>query len=130
MKFFLLLLLTAFTQRSFSQDILIPYRAGDKFGLCNQNGKIIVPPAYDRVAWLSNEYFITSKEVTLNDTLEATPYNYRIRNKKVIVKGLLYKNREIFKDEPFRDVEIIPNKCIIAKSEGRYTDYTKEQFAR
>ena len=33
----------------FSQEIAIPYRDGNKWGMCNPEGKILIEPKYDKL---------------------------------------------------------------------------------
>ena len=44
--FFIFLLNIGFT---FAQEIAIPYRDGNKWGMCNQEGEIIIIPKYDKL---------------------------------------------------------------------------------
>lgn len=44
---FLILLTLTFWGQAFCQEIYIPYRVGTKWGLCNEEGKIILEPKYD-----------------------------------------------------------------------------------
>jgi len=37
-----------------AQDIAIPYRDGEKWGMCNQDGKILIEPKYDRLVFREN----------------------------------------------------------------------------
>lgn len=44
-----------FLNNGFSQEIAIPYRDGDLWGICNPEGKIIIVPKYDQIE-ISHEY--------------------------------------------------------------------------
>ncbi|MEI7508127.1 MAG: hypothetical protein WCJ62_01530 [Flavobacterium sp.] len=44
---FLILLMLSFWGQAFCQEIGIPYRVGTKWGICNEEGKIILEPKYD-----------------------------------------------------------------------------------
>ena len=44
---FLILLALTLWGQAFCQEIYIPYRVGTKWGLCNEEGKIILEPKYD-----------------------------------------------------------------------------------
>jgi hypothetical protein len=114
---------------AFTQDILIPYKKGNQYGLCNQFGKIKLQPKYDNVKWLTAEYFETENRITLNDTLEVSPYNFHLRkNESVKMRGLIYKGNEIVSNQPYSGYNVYPTKCIIAKCETRFNKLTKEQF--
>jgi WG containing repeat len=124
----LLCIITGFAARS--QQLLIPYKAGDLFGLSNEDGKLIIAPAYDKMEWLSGQWFETGKRIVLKDTLEMTPGRFHIRNETVMLTGLIHQGKTILKDEPYNDYEIILDRCIVAESEMRSRSYTKEQFNR
>ena len=38
-----------------AQDIAIPYRDGEKWGMCNPDGKILIDPKYDKLEF-SDDY--------------------------------------------------------------------------
>lgn len=122
--------LLAIAATGFSQPIFIPYRTGNLFGLSNEQGKIIVTPAYDRVTWIQGSWFRTRSQVELKDTLEYAPGKFFIRNDKAKLSGLIYNGKVILKDEPFDDYEIVAHKCIVAVCERRATNFTKEQFKK
>ncbi len=130
MKYYILLIAFIVTGCVASaQDILIPYKAGNQYGLCNQYGKVKLQPKYDNVIWLADEYFKTENKIVLNDTLETTPYNYFLRkNDEVKQTGLIYKGREIIGSQPYTSYRIYADKCIMAMCETRYNHLTKEQF--
>lgn len=83
-KIFSLFLLTIFNF-SYSQ-ITVPYRVGDKFGISDENGKMIITPAFDDIEIIENGKFlaftkdgddykrsyISKNKVILKDT----DYNY------------------------------------------------------
>jgi hypothetical protein len=47
MKPMLAIILVAIVQQSFAQQILIPYRKSNLFGLSDAKGRLIVAPSYD-----------------------------------------------------------------------------------
>ncbi len=113
------------------QQILVPYKVGDKFGLSDVNGKLVVEPKYINIKWLNGSYFETLSETILNDTIETSPYHFSIRkNERTSLSGVLYKDKEILKDEPFNNIKVMPGKCILAKCESRASRMTKEQYER
>ena len=116
-------------QSTISQEILIPYKAGNQFGLCDQLGNTKLEPKYDNLKWLTAEYFETENRIILNDTLETSPYNFFLRkNESVRMHGLIYKGKEIISNQPYDGYKVYPNKCIIAKCDTRFNRFTKEQF--
>ena len=51
-------------QSVFSQEIAIPYRYGNLWGICNETGKILVEPKFDKLEFPntsenSNDYMIS-----------------------------------------------------------------------
>ncbi len=130
MKYFAVIITWLFASASvFSQEILIPYKAGNQFGLCDQLGKIKLEPKYDNLKWLTAEYFETENRIILNDTLETSPYNFFVRkNESVKMHGLIYKGKEIISNQPYEVFNVYPAKCIIAKCDTRFNRLTKEQF--
>jgi hypothetical protein len=111
------------------QNVLIPYKKGNQYGLCDKRGKVVLQPKFDNLGWLTDEYFETERKIALNDTLETSPNHYFLRkNDTVKVSGLIYKGKEIVVDQPYRNYSIYVNNCIIAKCETRYNHLTKEQY--
>jgi hypothetical protein len=132
MKFFIFCILSLLSSHlCFSQEILVPYKVGSKFGLSDVNGKLLMEPAYDDLKWVGDTYFETSKEIILNDTLETSSQHFEIRkNEKTEVKGLIYNGKEILKDEPYTVLKVYPGKYIIGKNDERYYRYTKDQYSK
>ncbi|MGG9963570.1 WG repeat-containing protein [Ferruginibacter sp. SUN106] len=130
MKYILFFMLLGAGSSAMAQQILIPYRVGNLYGLSNEDGKMIVAPEYDYLEWLQEGWFRTGKKVVLNDTIETSPKHFFIRNETITVTGLIHQGKVILKDEPYRNYEIILDRCIVAKSDERSRSYTKEQFKR
>ncbi len=130
MRIILCVLAIMFAIVSQAQQLLIPYRNGELFGLSNEEGKLVVPATYNHIEWLETDWFETTRRIELKDTLETSTQNFFIRNNTVKLTGLMRQGKIILKDEPFEDYEIIANKCIVTKTERRNTDLTKEQFKK
>lgn len=130
MKTVLVVLCILTSSAARSQQLLIPYKAGDLYGLCNEDGKIIIAPSFNKMEWLSGQWFETGKRFALKDTLEMAPGRFHIRNETVVLTGLIHQGKTILQDEPYNDYEIILGRCIAAKSDMRNRSYTKEQFNR
>ncbi|WP_339837569.1 hypothetical protein [uncultured Flavobacterium sp.] len=72
-----------------AQEISIPFRIGDKFGVSNPNGKMIIPAVYDIVELQSynhNKYFIA--------------YNF-VNNS--VLSSLIIGDKIILKDQTYKD---------------------------
>lgn len=91
---------------------------------------MVLTPAYDHISWKEGGWFTTSKQVSLNDTLEYAPRKFYIRNTTAELTGLLFNGKTILAGEPFEKYEIIAGKCIAASCEKRGTDFTLEQFKK
>ncbi|MFT3979041.1 MAG: WG repeat-containing protein [Ferruginibacter sp.] len=126
MKPVLTFLLLIITCTCFSQKILIPYRSGNLFGLCDENGKIIVTPQYDQVSWMQDAWFKTSRKAAVKDSFETAPGKFHTRNSTVTLSGLINNGNIILKDEIFTDYELVAKKCIVAEFYGRGENLTSE----
>ena len=68
-------------QTLFSQEFYIPYRDGNLWGICNENGEIIIKPQYDKVEF-DNGY----------DAKSSTIYTFNKDKKGLIVNGKIIAN--------------------------------------
>ncbi len=101
-----------------AQQILIPFKVGDKFGLADETDKMIVEPKYDELVWLGNDYFQASQKIQLNDKLETEPGKWIDRNEPIFVKSLLYKGKELIPANPFNGFQVFPGLFIQARFDG------------
>lgn len=64
---------------TFCQPIYVPYRVGNKFGIADENGKVIIKPQFDfmKTAWGSNTSFL-GYTVTDSSVLSSLIYNNKI----------------------------------------------------
>jgi len=85
-KIIFLLTLLIFTWRTNAQTG-VPYRVGDKFGVADASGKMLIAPEFDV---LETEFF-------------NVPYliGYRV-NDTAVRSTLIYKNKVILKDQPYK----------------------------
>ncbi len=130
MKNLLPLLLSLISQPSTAQSFLVPFAKNDLYGLMNEKGKVVTKAEYNDVKWLTGQYFKTSIKRQLDDTIETTPNKFYIQNSEITLTGLMYGNKVILKNEPFYHYEILPGKCILARSEGTKHTFTREQFKK
>ena len=70
------------------QSVSIPYRVGDKFGLADEKGKMIIQPDFDLIepGYNSNQWF--------------TAYTFK---DGVALSSLIYKNRIIISNKKYKD---------------------------
>ncbi len=71
---------------SYSQNIYVPYRVGDKFGLANESGEIIVEPAYDNIRLCSTSGYFTG---------------YKKTDENTFTSSLIYKDKVILEDQKY-----------------------------
>jgi hypothetical protein len=116
--FFLLLQLPAF-QSNAQNNMLIPFRKGDLYGLCNEQKKIIIEPSYDNIEWEDGQWFETTRRIIVTDSFLSGNGKYHKTEEKISLKGLIHKNKVILKDLPYNGFEIVAGKCIIGKTENR-----------
>ncbi len=101
-----------------AQQILIPFKVGDKFGLADEMDKMIVEPKYDELVWLGNDYFQTSQKIQIKDKLETEPGKWIDRNEPIFVKSLLYKGKELIPANPFNGFQVFPGMFIQTRFDG------------
>ena len=132
MKYFIVLgFFIAITVKVTCQQVLVPYKSGDKYGLSDTNGNIIIHPEFDDIRWKKDYYFETSRKELVSDTLETSPNHFSIRKKDVILlNGLIFNGKEIIKNESYNSFDVHPGKYIIARCESKYYKMSKEQYER
>lgn len=123
--FVAILLSSCFIQ---AQSIYIPYREGGKFGLCDEKGKVLLSPKFDRLEWKSGQYFISYNDFLIKDTVKNAYGASRVRDEKIVERGLLFRDKVVIENGPYTDFEIIPNKCIVAASSFKTSNLTKQQY--
>ncbi|MEI2750520.1 MAG: hypothetical protein V9E88_17405 [Ferruginibacter sp.] len=70
MKSILSLMFILVTLNSSAQNnLLIPFKKGNLYGLCNEQKKIIIEPTYDNIKWEGGQWFETSRQVTVTDSI-------------------------------------------------------------
>lgn len=101
-RFTYLLLLLTFS--FYSSQIFVPYRQGDKFGISDENGKLVVPAQFDNIAVGYNDDFTgikstptLKKSYILKDRiiLKDTDFAY-FQNEGQFVKGVTIKDRKAY----------------------------------
>jgi len=80
-----------------SQDVLVPYRIGDKFGLSTIEGKMVMPAKYDRILMGRN--------------FPIPYYGFKIGKSE----GIVLNKKEIINDSNYVDFGIFERKFIIGE---------------
>lgn len=103
MKKLLPILFIFFLKISFAQDIRIPFRVGDKFGLSDQSGQLIVSAQFEAIAPIGNNFFETK-----NQTIDSVKNS---QGKKILSKrisnGVIHQDIEIIKNEPYSEFRMV-----------------------
>lgn len=110
-KIYLLIVILLF-QFGYSQNVLVPYRVKDKWGLSDLNGKMVLNAVYEKVF--------------IGRNLADGYYGFR----KGEALGLIHNKKELLSG-PYRELDVVKNKFIIAQSKGDLSansSFTQEQF--
>jgi hypothetical protein len=87
MKFyFSAIFLLMMTVSGYSQKVFVPYRVGDKFGIADEQGSLVLQPAYDIL-----ETFYDAPQLMTG---------FKIKD-NVALSSLIYKNKVILQDQPY-----------------------------
>lgn len=89
-----------------AQEIVVPYKIENKFGLSDGMGNQLVKPEYDAIEWLTDEYFVAIK-IEENSLHNKNPKQ---------LKSLFYKSLEIIGNQDISRFNIIPETVIISYS--------------
>lgn len=101
-----------------AQEMMIPYKVGNQFGLVDEQEQIVVEPKYEEIIWLGGDYFQTTAKIQLNDKLETAPGNFVERKQMISAKGLLYKGKELISAGPYSGFQVFPEMFIQARVVG------------
>ena len=129
-NFFFLLFLFPVVKSKAQNNILIPFRKGNLYGLCNEQKKIIIEPTYDNIKWEGGQWFETSRQVAVTDSILYGDGKYHKLTEKITLTGLIHRDKIILKDLPYNGYEIVAGKCIIGKTENRLLNRGYESNSR
>jgi hypothetical protein len=96
----------------FGQSVLIPYKQGDKFGLCDEAAKIVVQPTYNNISYLKDFYFQYTNTTMVADTLKKMSGELLIKQIEKKETGVFYKNKLLIAHQPFKHF-LIYKQCIV-----------------
>lgn len=97
----------------FSQEILIPFKSGKKFGLMDESDKVILGAKYDEIEWLGDEYFQAEETLLVKDKLK-TDSGQIERNGLIPVKSLIHKGKVLIEPSPYSYYQVMPGMLISA----------------
>lgn len=101
-----------------AQQILIPFKVGDKFGLVDEKDKIIVEPKYEELVWMGGDYFQASEKIQVKDKLETEPGKFVDREETVYARSVLYNGKVWIKPQPYSGFQVFPGEFFQARFEG------------
>jgi hypothetical protein len=100
------------------KDILVPYRLGEKFGISDLKGKILLKPQFDLIEPIGGGYFKYSNHKIFMDS--ATDYygKTKVRERVESVRGLLKGNNVIIRNSEHRHFTYVENALLIGSQES------------
>jgi hypothetical protein len=113
MRILLIISCLFFSTLSISQPVLIPFKMGDKFGLSDEKGNMIVQPGYDNIDYLKENYFQFLNHTIIRDSVRSFNGEIKIVEKDRPLFGLFYKDKVLIPAQQFRHFLIYRN-CIIS----------------
>lgn len=117
----LFLLLFASIIKIKAQDIRIPYRVGDKFGLSDEMGRIIVAPNYDKIHFMENGFQYFQYTNYTEDSVQ-NKYTGQWQVFKKGASGVLYKDNILIKASHYPSFRVYKEVFIV----GAYNDQRPE----
>lgn len=111
-----ILILTGFT--GFSQEVLVPYRVGDLFGLSDIKGAIKVKPAYDYIEPIGEGYYKYANYTQLPDTVHWTSGRIEIRQKTDVETGVFYGKSRVIQNSKHRHFTVVKEAMLIGSEES------------
>lgn len=103
----LISILTGYYFNSHSQQYLVPYNAGNKWGLVSETGKMVVQAGYEAILWQGDKYFTA---------LKRNPEFQNESGQRRFLATLFYGMNPIIKDSAYEQFIVKPKKYIIANS--------------
>lgn len=94
-------------------QVLVPYRIGNKFGLSDDKGKIVVAPAYDEIEYLEGKYFQCTNLNTSKDTIRYYSGEVRVEEREHPTFTLFYKSKLVIAKAPFKHF-LIYDYCLVS----------------
>ena len=113
MKKFIIFIFLIAALPVFSQEILIPFKSGKKFGLMDESDKVILGAKYDEIEWLGDEYFQAEETLLVKDKLK-TDSGQIERNGLIPVKSLIHKGKVLIEPSPYSYYQVMPGMLISA----------------
>lgn len=101
----------------FSQEILIPYKSGEKYGLCDETGKVVIAPVYDKVEYLEQNYFVFGNKEMRMDTMIGWDDKPFLLEQEHWSVGLLEKDRVLIPQQEFEGFFFYDHFIVVSEDE-------------
>lgn len=101
------IVVAAFSVGLNAQEVLIPFKKENRFGLIDKAGKIVMKPQFDELIWLTGKYFVST-----------------VRSDENELHGLIFKDKELIKPLPNAIYKVVSEMMILAivKDNNKTTD--------
>lgn len=120
MKKFIYLTLFFVTLSATAQEVLIPFKKGNLFGLSNKSGKIKLKPAYQELHYLGNNYFQAVDYKKETDSVKIQNKNFNLFDKPKRITNLLNGIKVIISNSEHNHFFVVENALIVG-SEDTYS---------
>lgn len=108
-KIVLFFLAIAFQANLYGQTISVPYRVGNKFGISDQNGKILISPQFDVV------------EI---ESYKETYFQGFTFNENTVLSSFIYKNKIVLSNQKYNNYYLSDDLIVATKyKSGRLSSY-------
>jgi hypothetical protein len=124
MRSILLIVCILLSSFLYAQNILIPYKSGTKYGICDEKGTLLVQPAYDEIEYLQDNYFQYTSKMVYKDTFRKVDGEIIVRDRDGYSSGVFYKTKLLISEQPYRYYIVFKN-CIA----GSANEYHPENCA-
>lgn len=114
--FLIFILLMGFI--SFAQEVLVPFRVGNLFGLSDVKANLKVKPAYDYLEPIGEGYFKYSNYTKVPDTIHWTSGRIEIRQKTFVETGVFFNKKLIIQNSKHRHFTVVKNALLIGSEES------------
>lgn len=119
----LVFILIALTFNTYAQDIRIPYRIGDKFGLSDEKGQLTVEAKYDKISFIDSQFKYFQYTNIIKDSIRNVYGGWSENNRKNT--GVYYKDKIIIENTPFGHFRLFETYFITG---SMYNDQRPEDF--
>lgn len=111
-KIIFFFLAIAFNANLFGQTISVPYRVGNKFGISDQNGKVLIPAQFDVVEL---------------ESYKETYFQGFTFQENIVLSSFIYKNKIVLSNQKYNNYYLSEDLIVATKyKSGRLSSYHSE----